>query len=356
MKTTILSLNQAKKTISSEDLFFSNSLKHIVSSLSPRAQEITFSRYGVFGSHSMTLEEIGKKYHITRERVRQIIREVLKKVREKKNDPIFLQIEEKVVLALRANHGIMEEEKLLAKLGKDNANEKAAAGFFLECIDSVIGSEIKDELKFSYTTKDFDIERWKNIKNATIEILKEQKNPVHFDDLFEKVAENQKELGLSKDSFAHHIEVSEEIRQNNFGKWGIVHWKEISPKGTREKAYLVLKESGEPLHFRDIAQKIDYFRLNKKKTHPQTVHNELIKDKNFVLIGRGIYALVEWGYKKGTVKDVIEEILKKSERVLNREEIIAKVLEVRNVKKSTIVINLNNYFSKSKNGTYSIKK
>jgi DNA-directed RNA polymerase delta subunit len=270
--------------------------------------------------------------------------------------PVFLQIEERVVLALRANHGIMEEKQLLVALGKENANERAAAGFFLECIDSIIGSEIKDELKFSYSTKDFDVERWKSIKDATIEILKEQKDPVHFDELFERVVESQKELGISKDSFAHHIEVSEEIRQNNFGKWGIVHWKEISPKGTREKAYLVLKESGEPLHFRDIAQKIDEFRLNKKKTHPQTVHNELIKDKNFVLIGRGIYALVEWGYKKGTVKDVIEEILKKSERPLNREEIIAKVLEVRSVKKSTIVINLNNYFSKSKNGTYSAKK
>jgi len=350
------SLKQAKNSTSNGSLFFSDSLKHIVSSFSPRAQEIIFSRYGVFGSHSMTLEEIGKKYHITRERVRQIIREVLKKVREKKNDPIFLQIEEKVVLALRTNHGIMEEKQLLATLGKENANEKAAAGFFLECLDSVIGNEIKDELKFSYTTKDFDIERWKNIKDSTVAILKEQKTPVHFDELFERVTENQKDLQLSKDSFAHHIEVSEEIRQNNFGKWGIVHWKEISPKGTREKAYLVLKESTKPLHFRDIAQKIDEFRLNKKKTHPQTVHNELIKDKNFVLIGRGIYALVEWGYKKGTVKDVIEEILKKNEPALSREEIIAKVLEVRTVKKSTIVINLNNYFSKSKNGVYSIKK
>jgi len=350
------SIKQAKISTSNGNLFFSDSLKQIVSNFSPRAQEIIFSRYGVFGSHPMTLEEIGKKYHITRERVRQIIREVLKKVREKKNDPIFLQIEEKVVLALRANHGIIEEKKLLAVLGKENVNEKAAAGFFLECLDSVIGSEIKDELKFSYTTKDFNIERWKSIKNATVEILKEQKNPVHFDELFERVAKNQKELEFSKDSFAHHIEVSEEIRQNNFGKWGIVHWKEISQKGTREKAYLVLKESGEPLHFRDIAQKIDEFHLNKKKTHPQTVHNELIKDKNFVLIGRGIYALVEWGYEKGTVKDVIEDILKKSEHLLNREEVVAKVLEVRNVKKSTIVINLNNYFSKSKNGTYSIKK
>ena len=119
---------------------------------------------------------------------------------------------------------------------------------------------------------------------------------------------------------------------------------------------MIIKEFGKPLHFRDIAKKIDQYRLNKKKTHPQTVHNELIKDKNFVLVGRGIYALVEWGYKKGTVKDVIEEIIKNSSKALNRKEILEKVLTVRQVKESTIVINLNNYFSKSKNGTYSIKK
>ncbi|NMC87087.1 MAG: hypothetical protein GYA69_01385, partial [Candidatus Moranbacteria bacterium] len=77
---------------------------------------------------------------------------------------------------------------------------------------------------------------------------------------------------------------------------------------------------------------------------------------NFVLVGRGIYALAEWGYKKGTVKDVIEEIIKAAKKPLKRDEIIGKVLKVRQVKKSTIVINLNNYFTKSKSGTYSIKK
>jgi DNA-directed RNA polymerase delta subunit len=152
------------------------------------------------------------------------------------------------------------------------------------------------------------------------------------------------------------LEVSEEIKQNVFGKWGLAKWKEISPKGTREKAYLVLKETGKPLHFRDIAKKIDAYHLNKKKTHFQTVHNELIKDNNFVLVGRGIYALVEWGYKKGTVKDVIESILKQSQEPLSREAILEKVLEVRKVKSSTIIINLNNYFSKSEEGKYALKK
>ncbi len=348
--------NQTKKQATVETLLFADALKQIVADFSERSQEIIFSRWGVFNSHALTLEEIGKKYHITRERVRQVIREVLKKVREKKNDPIFSQIRENILLALKENGGIMEEKQLLQELGKGIQSEKASASFFLECIDGISSNEVKGELLFSFSLKDFDLENWRAVKNIVIGILKSQKKPLAIDELFALVKAENKNLELSKEVFAHYLEVAEEIKKNTFAKWGIAKWKEISPKGTREKAYLVLKEAGNPLHFRDIAKKIDQYHLNKKKTHAQTVHNELIKDKNFVLVGRGIYALVEWGYEKGTVKDVIEEILKKTEKPLSREEILTKVLEIRHVKKSTIVINLNNYFAKSKTGTYAIKK
>ena len=348
--------NQEKIVAGENALFFSETLKKIVADFSVRSQEIIFTRYGVFNSHALTLEEIGKKYNITRERVRQVIREVLKKMREKNTDPLFVQIRANVILALTENGGIMEEKQLLNVLGKGNVSEAAAISFFLECIDVVISNEIKDEMAFSYILPDFDVEKWRAVKNAVIGILVSEKKPLSVEEIFEFLPENDKVGDFSKDTLRHYLDVSVEIRQNTFAKWGIAKWKEISPKGTREKSYLVLKEAGKPLHCRDIAKKIDQYHLNKKKTHPQTVHNELIKDKNFVLVGRGIYALVEWGYSKGTVKDVIEEILKKATKPLSRAEILKKVLEIRHVKKSTIVINLNNYFLKTKDGTYSTKK
>lgn len=349
METTNTQETAEKKE---QALFFSEALKKIVSDLSTRSQEIIFSRYGVFNSGALTLEEIGKKYGITRERVRQVIREVLKKVKDKSQDPLFSEVQEVIVLAIAKNGGIMEKGKLLKSLGKGNSSEEAAICFFLECTSAVVENEIKDELLLSYMLPDFDVESWKKIKNSVIKVLEAQKKPLSAEEIYELVSE---EIKIDQEIFASFLEVSEQIKQNNFGKWGIAKWKEISPKGTREKSYLVLKEAAKPLHFRDIAKEIDQYQLNKKKTHPQTVHNELIKDKNFVLVGRGIYALVEWGYKKGTVKDVIEEILKKSSKPLKKDDILKKVLEIRHVKKSTIVINLNNYFSKSKEGTYSIK-
>lgn len=341
---------------SEQKLMFSEALKNLLSGFSERGQEIVLSRYGVFNAGALTLEEIGKKYDITRERVRQVIREVLKKVQEKKDAQIFSEISEKVVFALRENGGIMEKNALLEKLGKDNKSEKAALLFFLECIDVAVEKEIKGELLHAFALPEFEIERWKEIKNKAIEILKAQKKPLTISELFGLIKNQEIEVNYSEQALFHYLEVSSEVRKNTFGKWGLAKWKEISPKGTREKSYMVLKEAAKPLHFRDIAKKIDHHNLSKKKTHAQTVHNELIKDENFVLVGRGIYALVEWGYRSGTVKDVIEDILKKNEKMMSKEELLKKVLEVRHVKKSTIVINLNNYFIKTKSGHYSIKK
>jgi DNA-directed RNA polymerase delta subunit len=118
-----------------------------------------------------------------------------------------------------------------------------------------------------------------------------------------------------------------------------------------------LKEKNQPLHFTQIAHLIDEYKLGKKKAHPQTVHNELIKDDRFVLIGRGIYALAEWGYSEGTIKDVIKEILAKSDRPLEKEEILKEVFRIRKVKKATVMINLNNssIFEKRDN-SYTIKR
>ncbi|HOF42525.1 MAG TPA: HTH domain-containing protein [Candidatus Moranbacteria bacterium] len=349
------SSNQPQKNIS-ENFFFSDALKEIISGLSKRSQEIIFIRYGVHGGNALTLEEIGNKYNITRERVRQIVHEVVRKICEKKDNPYLVQAKTKITLAIQSNSGIIEKKKLASELGKSDKSEEAAISFFLECVDGINYQEIPGVLKASYSTAEFNVKKWKSIKDAAVEMLEKKKSTLLLDELFKSIVENYSFSGFGKENLSHYLDVSEELARNSFGKWGIAKWKEVSPKGTREKAYLILKETKKPLHFREIAEEIDRHSLNKKKTHPQTVHNELIKDDNFVLVGRGIYALAEWGYKKGTVKDVIEEIIKAAKKPLKRDEIIGKVLKVRQVKKSTIVINLNNYFTKSKSGTYSIKK
>ena len=97
------------------------------------------------------------------------------------------------------------------------------------------------------------------------------------------------------------------------------------------------------MHFSEIANAIGSSDFRRKNVTVQAIHNELIKDSRFVLIGRGIYALNSWGYKKGTVADIITNILSKAgNEGLSKEEIVKQVLKERKVKETTVLLNLQN--------------
>ncbi|NDE68292.1 hypothetical protein EB052_01660, partial [bacterium] len=149
------------------------------------------------------------------------------------------------------------------------------------------------------------------------------------------------------------LKLSKRIGKNAIGEWGVAHSPNIKTKGMRDYAFLVIRKHGSPIHFREVAKQIGV--VFKKKAHVATTHNELIKDPRFVLVGRGLYALSEWGYMSGVVKDVIKKILEKH-GALTKEEIIDKVLKERYVKENTIMVNLQNqkHFRKDKDNKYNI--
>lgn len=165
------------------------------------------------------------------------------------------------------------------------------------------------------------------------------------------IAEEEKEVLLS------YLEPSKLIEQNYFGQWGLKSWPEIKPRSIKDKIYLALKKEKRPLHFVEIAEAINKICQDKRLAKPQTVHNELIKDERCVLIGRGIYALKEWGYQSGIVKEVIAKILKGKGGTMNRDEIIKEVLGQRQVKKNTVIVNLKNHdcFVRLDAGKYGLK-
>ncbi|MBI4975696.1 hypothetical protein HZC20_03385 [Candidatus Peregrinibacteria bacterium] len=101
----------------------------------------------------------------------------------------------------------------------------------------------------------------------------------------------------------------------------------------------MLKKEKNPLHFVEIANKISEAGFDKKVVTTQAVHNELIRYDQFVLVGRGLYTLKEFGYTKGTVADIIEILLKKKSP-MTKQDIVDGVLAQRHVKKGTISLNL----------------
>jgi DNA-directed RNA polymerase delta subunit len=328
-------------------------LEKFFSDLPERSAGIIKDRYGIESKEPKTLEEIGKEYNITRERVRQIIRETFKKLKKKKSENTDA-VNDKIKFTIEEKNDIMKKEVLLSD--DLEIKEKGSLKFFLDIFGNFSFKEIQGELEGSWATESFDINEWRKIKNSVKEILEKIKNPLTNQELLEKIKESGG-IDAEQKKIFDYLEVSSEIKKGSFEKWGLKIWDEITPKGTKEKIYLILKETGKPLHFKEIAGLIDKHKLNKKKkTHPQTIHNELIRDKRFILVGRGIYALSEWGYSQGTVKEVIEDILKKNAEPMEREEIINRILNARKVKKSTVLINLNNFFEKVGKKRYYIKK
>ncbi len=341
------------------DWSFLSLAEAVLATESERAREIMKKRFGLAQKDPQTLEKIGRDYNITRERVRQIIADVLKKIAAKNNDADFKKAEDKIVFTIGENDGIMEEQRLIAKLGAKEGLEANAMVFFGMSSGKVKITDEAGMLKKSWIANSEVIEKAKEVSRAIGQVFEKNKNLLADDEFCEKIFSARPDLKskYSKKELLNFAGVVARVKKNAFGKWGLKSWEEVTPKGTRERVHLILKEKKKPLHFSEIAKLIDEYKLGKRRAHPQTVHNELIKDERFVLVGRGIYALSEWGYEKGTIKDVLENILKNSRKPLNREEILAKVLRKRKVKKATVMINLNNpkFFIKERNA-YALKK
>ena len=53
----------------------------VIDTLTPREQEVIRQRYGLKDGRAKTLEEVGREFHVTRERIRQIEAKALRKLK-----------------------------------------------------------------------------------------------------------------------------------------------------------------------------------------------------------------------------------------------------------------------------------
>lgn len=327
-------------------------VKRLLGALPNRAQDIITGRFGLLGEKRMTLESIGKKYGITRERVRQIENYSIANIRRSGSYEKERASFDELKAVIRMLGGVISEEDLLEYTSKDKGVQNSIH-FML-----IIGDEftkIKEDEEFKHrwhidsTLADKIHEGlrklYSNLKDD--EIVPEGELVSSFLDHLKDVSEEYKD----EEIIGRWLKMSKLVGKNPLGEWGKQKSSNISARGIRDYAYLVIRKHGSPIHFREVARLIS--EVFKKKAHVATTHNELIKDSRFVLVGRGLYALKEWGYSTGIVRDVISDILKKS-GPLPKEKVIEKVLKERYVKENTILVNLQNpkYFKKNKEGLY----
>ncbi len=336
----------------------------LVKGLSPRNRDIISRRFGLKTGKKETLESIGKSYGITRERVRQI--EEFSLAQLAKASPNVPDVDKYVSLAkdmLSGNGGVMKEADLFkAFSGNDKENVVNSSLVFVLTLAGQNGSGNgpvrfgENESFNSFWAIDKQgADSFKTNVGDLVRTLGKNQSPVAEAQLSSFAEKNG--VGNSRDINVF-LTVSKELGRNVFGEVGLVSWAEVKPKGVRDKAYLVLKKENKPKHFTEIAKLINSTGFSVRKANIQTVHNELIKDSRFVLVGRGMYGLSEWGYKPGTVKDVLVDILKGSSKAITKADLVAKVLDTRMVKENTILLNLQDskVFSKKDDGTYVLRK
>jgi predicted Zn-ribbon and HTH transcriptional regulator len=346
-----------KKNNQAKERFFSLAIE-LLADFPERIKNIFKQRFGLGGNFlPQTLEKIGEENGVTRERIRQIISDNKKQIIKKYETDEFKKEESAIIFVIENNCGIIKESDIFFRLNsKGLAKETSALKFLVSFSQEIKIVFEKGFLEKSWINSVEILNGAKKVITEAEKILREKKRTLSSDEIYHSLAIIFPDL--SKKVALSYLSSSFRIKSNQFEKWGLRDWPEINPKGSREKIYLTLKETGKPLHFLRIVKLINKYKLGEKKIHPQTIHNELIKDRQFILIGRGIYALSEWGYRKGTVRDVIVDILREKGRPLSREEILRAVLSVREVKKDTIVINLKdkNFFEKDEQLFYSLKK
>ncbi len=314
----------------------------LLNRLSLRQREVLIKRFSLKGK-KYTLEEIGREWGVTRERVRQVEAQALDKIKPIISEKDFAQVDS----YLDQVGGLYRDDLLMKEFEFYSNNVNASKLRFLFQVRGkpYFFKENQDFYSFWYLSPEIKQKAFNQIK-AFLKFFSSNKKDI---------LERKTYISRIKDWLTINcLSISKHFGINSFGDFGLTSWPEINPKRIRDRSYLVLKKVNRPLHFQEINNLVNYY-FGENKSSPQTVHNELIRDSRFVLVGRGIYALEEHGYRKGTLKELIVEILKKYQ-TMPAEKIVKLVKKQRLFQESSIILNLRDrkLFKKLDNNKYTL--
>ena len=321
-----------------------------------REREIITRRFGLFERRE-TLEQIGELLSITRERVRQLEKAIVVRLKlaAEAGELEGLHDAERLIIRDLSENGrvgrVSDITQRLLDVETPTVQQRAHIAFIGEVSARLTPINETDKYHQGLAIAEYGDE--KAVRSRVDEIvaaIKQHGAPISLEALHDQLTyENPNQVrGLASLStqLAHLKDM-----------WGLSKWPTVNPKNIRDKIYVVLLDEGKPLHFSEIAQRIKESTFKRRNVTKQAIHNELIKDKRFILIGRGIYALDIWGYSQGTVADIIAGILRDEGGPLHRDEIVKRVLKSRQVKETTILLNLQSkpLFKRVAKATYALE-
>ena len=333
-------------------------VSNALNKLRERERDILMARYGLSSESAEreTLESIGQKLSVTRERIRQIEKAALRKI-GKKFATVLRPLWKVVDNYMNIFDGIGSLEGIAdyLKINEGDNIELEKNALRLALSTNINLESLKKQLFFKegWVAKNVDIDKLINLQKLAVKVLEKAGKPLIEQKLIELIT---KEINATDASIKGVLLISPQFGLDGKQAWGLTSWSIIAPKRIRDKVLIVLSEASKPLHFNDITKLVAERFKNDRPVLSRTVHNELIGDDRFVLVGRGIYALKAWGYTTGVVSDVIKDVLIQANKPLHVSEIVKLVLKSREVKRNTIVANLQNksLFKKVAKATYAL--
>lgn len=345
-----------------------NNIREFIDILPERQREIIEKRYGLGNAKPLTLEAIGQEKGLTRERIRQIEATALDKLR--RNIDELNDVLEQIKYQLETIGGIRREKRLLEEasvLLSENPielweNEKLReqwknyVNFLLDLSPEFNYFVEAPQIYSNWYLEEDSLKKVTSIYKFAEKELKIYKRPLMLDEYQMLLTKIKKEFRIKTENLIiSYLDVCKRFAFNPFNEFGFIDWDLIKPRNIRTKAYLILKKAGQPLHFNEILKRINEYNFDDKQISVNSLHNGLIKDEHFVLVGRGIYALKEWKeYQPGTVKEVLARILAKKPMYFR--DLLKEIAKYRMVKDMTVLINLQDrkLFRKLPDGRYAL--
>ncbi len=337
-------------------------IQNLLLLLSEKEKAVVSKRFNLDGKGRFTLEQIGREFSVTRERIRQIEKNALMKMKRNVFNTSLNDLHGHVMQLVASHGGLFKKAALIDELlgiipkerkgsvDKESLDLSLVLHEDIECVGNTINfhPHVK-EIKLA----DFAL---KHASSQLINQLQKYGDAENVNRVLADLKGSFSDIDFDITKMKSLIEIDKRLTLLENDAVALMEWRHIHPRTLRDKILFILRNERKPLHFVDIAKNIDGANFDNRSVNLQAVHNELIRHDNFVLIGRGIYALSEWGYERGTVAEVIYKILSEKEE-LSQDEIVDLVLKQRQVKKITIVLALknNNKFTRVGRKRYRLK-
>ena len=330
-------------TTSSATINLTDIIEELFLVLSDKEKQVIYKRFALDGKQRETLEKIGQHFAVTRERIRQIESIALQKLRRTISSTKLRHVNELAKNVLLKNGGVKVEDILIAEVLNLIHSVSEIDGNIIRlslAVDDTVKQERTSNFKTFWHSTKLAMSDITAITDKAVSILAKQKEVIDEARVVNMIRAALANSGknFKAETIASSLEIDPRLKKVE-DSWGLMNWRHINPRSLRDKALIIMRDMQKPLHFVEIANAIAEHGFDKKVVTVQAVHNELIRDNNFVLIGRGLYALREWGYTEGTVADIIEEVLSKKGS-MTKHEIVKAVKKQRLVRDGTISLNL----------------